>query len=279
MTLSYCARQVRRLDHDRFLTALFAPADRREDLFALYAFNTEVARVREVVTEAMLGRIRLQWWREAIEEIYAGGAVREHAVGTALADAVRARDLPRTPFDRLIDARERDLDDAPPATLAELEGYVEDTSGTVSVLAAHVLDSSDAALREAARSVGAAWALTGHLRALRFQARQRRSVIPDDVAAATGARHNDVYNLRPTPELADACGRIADAARGRLAEARRLQPRPAREALAVLLPAVLAERYLSRMARHGFDLLTHPVEIGGPRKQLALLTAALRRRF
>ena len=67
--LSYCADQVRRQDRERYLTALFAPAGRREDLFALYAFNLEVAKTAEVVSEAMVGRIRLQWWREAIEEI------------------------------------------------------------------------------------------------------------------------------------------------------------------------------------------------------------------
>lgn len=81
--LSYCGRQVRRYDHDRFLTSLFAPAARREGLLALYAFNVEIAKTAEVVSEAMLGQIRLQWWREAIEALYAG-APPEHEV--ALAD-------------------------------------------------------------------------------------------------------------------------------------------------------------------------------------------------
>ena len=63
---------VRRHDRDRYQTALFAPADRREALFALYAFNYEIARVRETVTQPMLGQIRLQWWREVVEAAYAG---------------------------------------------------------------------------------------------------------------------------------------------------------------------------------------------------------------
>jgi NADH dehydrogenase [ubiquinone] 1 alpha subcomplex assembly factor 6 len=67
--LSYCAQQLRRLDPDRYLTALFAPDRRREGLFALYAFNLEVARAREAVREPMMGLIRLQWWRDALEEI------------------------------------------------------------------------------------------------------------------------------------------------------------------------------------------------------------------
>src|SRR5829696_7494880 len=78
--VSSLAGFVRAHDRDRFQTALFAPAGRREALFALYAFNYEVARVRESVTQPMLGHIRLQWWREVVGAAYAGGPVREHVV-------------------------------------------------------------------------------------------------------------------------------------------------------------------------------------------------------
>ena len=84
--LSYCARHVRAQDRDRYLTALFAPGERREDLFALYAFNLEVAKTAEVVSETMIGRVRLQWWRDCLEETYAGRP-RHHAVAGPLAKA------------------------------------------------------------------------------------------------------------------------------------------------------------------------------------------------
>ena len=106
--LSYCALEVRRHDPERFLTCLFAPAERREALFALYAFNQEVAKTRAIVSEPLLGEIRLTWWREAIAQIYEGTPL-QHAVVRALAEAVRAHDLPRAPFDRLIEARGQDL--------------------------------------------------------------------------------------------------------------------------------------------------------------------------
>ena len=105
---------MRRHDRDRFLTALFAPVERREALFALYAFNFEVAKTREVVQQVLLGHIRLQWWREAIGEIYSGGPVRRHEVVDPLAEAIRRLALSRDWFDRLIAARAADLDDAPP---------------------------------------------------------------------------------------------------------------------------------------------------------------------
>ena len=86
--LSYCAEEVRRNDRDRFLTALFAPTHLREHLYTLYAFNIEISKTREVVNETMLGAIRLQWWREAIEAIYQKNPVREHAVVTALKSTI-----------------------------------------------------------------------------------------------------------------------------------------------------------------------------------------------
>ena len=87
MTLSYCAGQVRAHDRDRYLTATLAPADRREALFALYAFNLEIARTREVISEPMVGQIRLQWWREAIGGVYEDDP-RAHEVVRPLAAAV-----------------------------------------------------------------------------------------------------------------------------------------------------------------------------------------------
>src|SRR6202030_2870644 len=93
--LSAVAALVRRHDRDRFQSALFAPAARRETLFALYAFNYEIARVRESVQEPMLGQIRLQWWREAIAAAFEGGHVRNHIVVEPLTAIIRELALSR----------------------------------------------------------------------------------------------------------------------------------------------------------------------------------------
>ena len=119
------AAVVRRHDRDRYQTALFAPAERRESLLALYAFNYEIARVRETVNEPLLGQIRLQWWRENIAAAFEGGPLRHHIIVDALAAAIRTRALTRAHFDRLVDAREQDLEYTPPTDLGALEAYAE----------------------------------------------------------------------------------------------------------------------------------------------------------
>src|SRR3954447_23588970 len=141
-SLSAPAAIVRRHDRDRYQTALFAPADRRESLFALYAFNYEVARVREAVTTPMLGQIRLQWWREIVDAAYAGTPARRHEVAQPLVAAIAGFGLSRTYFERIIDTRERDLDDAPPPNLTALVDYAEGTSSTLQFLALEGLEAA-----------------------------------------------------------------------------------------------------------------------------------------
>ncbi len=162
--LSPVTALVRRHDRDRFHTALFAPAERRAALLALYAFNYEVAKTREMVRETALGHMRLQWWRESIAAIYEGGAVRHHQVVAPLAAAIAAQGLSRAYFDALIDAREADLDDAAPADLDALEAYVEATSGGLVVLALEALGVRAAAAVAAGREVGIAYGLAGLMR-------------------------------------------------------------------------------------------------------------------
>ena len=99
---TYCEGEVRAHDRDRYLVTQFAPAPRRAALYALYAFNLEVAKTAEVVSEELLGQIRLEWWREAIEECY-DGEPRRHEVVEALAGAIREHGLTRGQFKRLIE--------------------------------------------------------------------------------------------------------------------------------------------------------------------------------
>ena len=243
------AAQVRRQDRERYLTALFAPAARREDLFTLYAFNLEVAKTAEVVSEAMIGRIRLQWWREALAEIYAGRP-RRHGVIEPLAAAVERHGLPRAPFERLIDARETDLDGEPPADLTALEVYAEGTAGSLFELAFRVLDGP---ADETARCLGLAWALTGLVRAVPFHAGQSRCYLPVDLAQEAGLDMAELFALRASPALAQVIEGLAARAGEHLAALRALCRDVPRSAASLLLFATLAEAHLKRLRQAGFD--------------------------
>ncbi len=271
---------VRRHDHDRFLTALFAPAGRRDALLALYAFNYEVAKTREVVTEAALGRIRLQWWRDALDGIYAGATPRRHEVVTPLAAAIRERALARGTFDALIAAREADLADAAPASLAALEAYAESSSAGLVLLALEVLGEGGAAAQAAGRAVGIAYALSGLLRAVPFHARAKRLYLPRDLVDAAGLDvERELFELRPSPALYRVVEEVAARARVHLAAARAMRPLPSRAALPALLPAVLAGADLARLARAGYDPFAPQVARPDPWRSWRLTLASLRGRY
>ena len=245
---SALADLVRRHDHDRYLCALFAPADRRAALMALYAFNYEIAKTREVVSEPLLGRIRLQWWREALDEAYGGGAVRAQEVMTPLAAAIREHRLSREHFDAMIDGREFDLSDEPPASLAALEDYGAATSGRLQQLILEALDARDPESTAAGLEVGIAYALVGLIRAIPYHARVRRSFIPRAVAAEAGLDPDTLFELEASPALASAVERLAARASQHLASARDRRHRLPRAALPALLPARVASGYLRDIA-------------------------------
>lgn len=270
---------MRRRDPDRFQTALFAPAERREALFALYAFNSEIARVREQVSVPALGQIRLQWWRETIDGIFAGAAPRRHEVIGPLAAAIRAHRLDRAPFERLIEAREADLADRPPESLAALEAYAEETSAPLVFLALAVLDGDEAAAVEAGRRVGVGYALAGLLRAMPFRARAGRPLIPDEVARETGLDPRDWQALRASPALRAATAAIAGAALRHLAAARALRAGVPRRAVPALLPAIVAARFLRRLAGARYDPFDPRVAAPDTMQVWRLARAALTRRY
>jgi phytoene synthase len=277
--LSATAAIVRRHDRDRYQTVLFAPGDRREALFALYAFNFEVARVREVVTNPMLGRIRLQWWREVVDAAYAGAPARRHEVVRPLAVVIREFGLSRAYLDRIIDTRERDLDDALPADMAALVDYAEGTSSALLWAALEALGAAEPATLAGAREVGIAYAMAGLLRAMPFHAASRRCYIPEEIAERVGIDPGAYARRRDTPALRSAVAELAEAAAGHLIAARQLVGRTPRRAMAALLPAVIADRFLRSLKRAGYNPFAPELAAPDPLQSWRLALVALRGRF
>ncbi|MDD3444808.1 MAG: phytoene/squalene synthase family protein [Zavarzinia sp.] len=260
---------VRTHDPDRFLTAMFAPPDRREALLALYAFNFEVARVREVVSDAMIGQIRLQWWRDALTEIATGRPPRQHEVVQPLAAAIARHDLPLAVFERLIDARELDLDDQPPPDLASLFAYLDGASGALVDLALRILGVEAPAVAHAA---GIGFGLAGLLRALPFHAGADRIYLPAEAMARHGVARKDLTAGQGGAGLVALVREVAGHAANHLDEARHLSRDLPRAAVPALLPVTVARGWLKDLGRNGHDPFAAPAP--RPLARLAAVTVA-----
>ncbi len=278
-SLSYCGQEVRKHDNDRFLSCLFAPAERREALFALCAFNLEIAKTREVVREPMLGMMRLQWWRDSIATAYGEGAIPQHAVVQPVAAAITAHGLTHAHFERLIDAREADLEDEPPATLTCLVNYAQATAAPLVLLSLEVLGVRATAAAEAGRHVAIAYALSGLLRALPYHARQNRVLLPADLLKAQGVAVRDVIEGKAGAALKPVIAAVADTAREHLGKARALRREAPRAAAPALLGATLADMTLTALARADHDVLAGRVQMPHPLRPVRLAWAALRGRY
>lgn len=264
---------VRRTDEDRYIAALFAPADARAHLFTLYQLNHELARIAETAREPMMGSIRLQWWRETIEAAREGKP-RDYELARALTAMFAAHDLPLDLFDAMIEAREMDAAEIAFADLEALEAYADQTSGNLMRLASRVLgQASDDLPREA----GIAHALTGLLRAIPFHAARRKVYLPTDLLAEAGTSRDDILASHSGKKLGPVIAVIAEAARAHLANARAL-PKPD-AALPAFLPAAAAPLYLKRMTAPNFDAFHDAAEVPLFRRQFAMLRATWRGRI
>jgi 15-cis-phytoene synthase len=265
---AYCADLVRTADRDRFLASLFAPAERRGALHALYAFNLEVARVREAAHAPLPGEIRLQWWREVI-----GGERDEEAkanpVAAALLVAIERHRLPWARLEALIEARRFDLYDEPMARTADLENYARETSSGLMASAAHILTGAESAA--AADAAGIAYAIAGLLRAFPAHAARRQLYVPVDILERHGVAAQEIFAQKSSDGLCAALAEFNELARRHLAAAREALVASPPEALPAFLPLAVVRRSL--------DLLTRgdpfaPREIGPLRRQWLIWRAA-----
>lgn len=230
------AALVRRHDPDRFLTALFAPPEKRDVLLVLYAFNHELARAREVVSEPPLALIRLQWWREVVE-----GAGRRHEVAEPLLAAIEEGALDRSGLLAMIDAREAEAEPAIETLPAWLD-YLRGTAGGLTVAAAHLLGAVDP---EWVRPLGAAYGAAGVLRSVTALARQGRCLLPLDVLAEFGLSPEAVIAAPDSEPVLAVRRRLA--AQGQSLQAEASARKLPRRMIAAALPAVLARRDLRRV--------------------------------
>lgn len=247
--LAECEATVRHFDPDRYFASLFAPASRRPLLFALYAFNHEIARAAEVAREPLMAEIRLQWWREAVEAA-SRGQPPAHPAAIGLAEIFARASLPLDWFEKLVHAHAREPD--PFAERFALESFADATSAAVMRIAAWLLapESESPGL---AREAGIAYGLARTLRTLPF-------------FAARGK----LAGLDPT-RASQAIAQISAAARTHLSNAR--QGKIPKRLLAAVLPAALVPSYLAQAGRmrHVFD---RRVEVSPLRRQLVLFRAA-----
>ena len=273
--LSACGRIVRENDPDRFFCALFAPSAKREPLFALYAFNHELARAREAVSEPALGEIRLRWWREALDGAEAG-TPRRHEVVEALAETWSLFD--RSLLDAMIDARAADMAPEPPVTLDDMADRGARSAGGLMLQAARLLGEEGDRIETVCAEAGRATALGGMLRSTDAWAARGRVALPTELLEPLRLDPRDILRREHNDRISKVVRAVVERAESHLKRARSARRDAPRRILSAMLPLAFAARDLATLRRNGCNPFD-PAFLRGDGRQLFVLCRALLGRY
>ncbi len=243
---------MRSHDFDRYASTLFVPADKRRALLALYAFNAEISRVRDQVSQPLPGEIRLQWWTDMLAGTEHGG-VEGNPVAAELLRAMQSCNLPAETLSRLIEEHQFDLYNDPMPSMAALEAYIADTSMALFVLAARIMGSRSQEIDHLARHAGLALGMVRVIAALPSDAARRQLFVPLQILEQHGSGAEEVFAAKETPTLRAALDQLTAEARAHLSTALTLLASVPSEVRPVFLQLALVRRDLKRMSRADTD--------------------------
>lgn len=249
---AFCADLVRSHDFVRYASTLFVPGPERRALLAIYAFNVEISRVHEQVSQPLPGEIRMQWWTDML----AGsehGSVEGNPVASELLQAIRTHRLPVSSLSRLIEEHQFDLYNDPMPTLAALEGYLDATAGALFSLAARVMARPSDRIDHLARHAGLAQGITEVIARFARDAARQQLFLPLQLLQEHGSSKEDVFAGKQTPTIRAAIDRLASEAQDHLETSLTLLADVPREVRPIFLPLAYVRRELARAAKTDSD--------------------------
>lgn len=270
----HCLQFLRQSDFDRYLAVLYAPEDKRPALAALYAFNAEIARIRDVVHDALPGEVRLQWWRDLINGTE-HGAVTGNPVAALLLKAIGEYQLPRSVFDAYCEARIFDLYNDPMPSRNDLEGYCGETACAILQMAAMILDAEAAkSSAELSGHAGVAQAVSGLLRLMPLHRRRGQVYVPEDMLQAVGVNAEQFIKGDDKQAMQRVVAVVTALAKEHYAAFEK-QPMPA-SLKAAYLPVRLVPLVLKRAERKADLLAGQGIDLSQLRRQWIYLKSSLK---
>ncbi|MBM7047647.1 MULTISPECIES: phytoene/squalene synthase family protein [Rhizobium] len=273
-----CLATLRDTDRDRYLACLLAPEEKRPALAALYAFNAELARVRDLVHEPLPGEVRMQYWRDLLEG-QAHGSSEANPIASELLIAIEQHRLPRQTLIDMVDARIFDLYDDPMETRATLEGYAGETASALIQLASLVLSPEEAKRSaDAAGHAGVAQAIAGLLLLMPLHCHRGQLYLPLEILTATGLDRNTFLAGEDKARISAAIEAFAGLGREHLAKARAAGAIPP-AVFPAFLPATLAEPVLKKAQRFGSGLFDRSLVLPQWRRQMRMALASITKKI
>ncbi|XP_027259296.1 NADH dehydrogenase (ubiquinone) complex I, assembly factor 6 isoform X1 [Cricetulus griseus] len=274
----YCLELLRKRDYESYLCSLLFPAGCRNSVSALRAFNVELAQVKDSVSEKTIGLMRMQFWKKAVEDMYCDNPPHQ-PVAIELWKAVKRHNLTKRWLLRIIDEREKNLDDKAYHSIQELENYAENTQSSLLYLTLEVLGVKDLHADHAASHIGKAQGIVTCLRATPYHGSRRKVFLPMDVCVQHGVSQEDFLRRNQDKNVRDVIYDLASQAHLHLKHARSFHRSVPAKALPAFLQTVALEDYLKKIQRVDFDIFHPSLQQKNTLLPLSLYIQSWRKRY
>ncbi|KAH8114540.1 isoprenoid synthase domain-containing protein [Phellopilus nigrolimitatus] len=252
--IAYCRDFVRQHDRDSYLISQFFPRNLQPACFAVKAFYVELAMIQDSVSNPLIGQMRMQFWKDAVQQ----GRPPGHPIATALHDASRIAHIAPYHLKRIIEARDVELNSPAHLNMDTLLAHAESTSSTLNYILLSILGlSSSETFSHAASHLGASQMLITLLRALPYHASKGVMVIPASITAKHHVNQEEVF--RRGPQASVVANDHLITAREMFKENGRYQV--PRETMPVFLNAVPVQNYLKRLEAADFDVFDPKLQL------------------
>ena len=261
----YCRQKAAASGSSFYYAFLFLPPERRRAITALYAFCREVDDAVDGVSEPQLARIKLDWWRAEIANLFAGSP--QHLVTRALAPVAVSYGISAGRLNEIVDGMQMDLDQSRYLDFKGLERYCYHVAGVVGILSAGIFGYTDSRTLEYATQLGTAFQLTNIIRDVGEDARKNRIYLPMEDLKTHGVTAADILKARYSDAFAELMRFEAERAKryyerafGALPQADRRAQRPG------LIMAAIYRALLDEIERDGFRVLDRRTSLTPLRK-------------
>ncbi|XP_013368234.1 PREDICTED: NADH dehydrogenase (ubiquinone) complex I, assembly factor 6 [Chinchilla lanigera] len=277
-TAGYCLELLRKRDYESYLCSLLLPAESRSSAFALRAFNVELAQVKDSVSEKTIGLMRMQFWRKTVEDIYCDKPPHQ-PVAIELWKAVRKHNLTKRWLMKIIDEREKNLDDKAYRNIQELENYAENTQSSLLYLTLEILGVKNLHADHAASHIGKAQGIVTCLRATPYHGGRRKVFLPMDVCMLHGVSQEALLRRNQDKNVRDVVYDIASQAHLHLKHARSFHKSVPVKAFPAFLQTVPLEVYLKKIQQVDFDVFHPSLQQKNTLLPLSLYIQSWRKRY
>ncbi|MEO1703358.1 MAG: phytoene/squalene synthase family protein [Pseudomonadota bacterium] len=266
---------LKKADPVRYASVLYMPETKRPAVASLWLFQTEIERIRDLVSEPLPGEIRLQWWRDVLEGLRDGEAT-QNPLAVALLDTVENNGLRRDLFVAYVEAMAFDLYDDPMQDSDQFEGHMGETLSVFFQMICQILAGTPIPAGDAAGHAGVAFGVARCLVDMAKHRARTQIYVPGDMLAANGVTAEAWRAVDETAEKLQVVNTFASYGLDHLDKAKRAISNVPKECHPAFLPLAICGNILRQGYRTPSKVLAGSVAPGPLLMQWSILVAAVR---